>query len=76
MVCQKAELDQLSHKGLQSGENGFALLIMLAKLGAMLWDFQNPKKYACLRCNHIRRTDKANFSALEIKAEGFSNRSI
>jgi len=70
----KAELDQLSHKGLQSGGTDSVVDHVAKTWCYAFWDFQI--KEGMLPCGvSISETD-TNFSALEIKAEGLSNRSI
>ncbi|MBC8769853.1 DNA polymerase III subunit alpha [Arenibacter sp. BSSL-BM3] len=66
---QKAELDQLSNKGLQSGGTD-SVVDRVAKLGAMLLGFPNQRSmHACGVI--ISEEPITNFSALEIKPKGF-----
>ncbi len=66
---QKAELDQLSREGLQSGGTD-SVVDRVAKLGAMLIGFPNQRSmHACGVI--ISEEPITNFSALEIKPKGF-----
>ncbi|MCL4144769.1 UNVERIFIED_CONTAM: hypothetical protein GTU68_055121, partial [Idotea baltica] len=66
---QKAELDQLSNRGLQSGGSD-SVVDRVAKLGAMLLGFPNQRSmHACGVI--ISEEPITNFSALEIKPKGF-----
>ena len=66
---QKAELDQLSRNGLQSGGTD-SVADRVAKLGTMLLGFPNQRSmHACGVI--ISEEPITNFSALEIKPKGF-----
>ncbi len=66
---QKAELDQLSRRGLRSGDTD-SVVEHVAKLGAMLTGFPNQRSmHACGVI--ISEEPITNFSALEIKPKGY-----